>query len=224
MGERYPADLHVGGQARGEQADAEQRHDREAVEDPLDGDRREHRAESGTGQPACGEDPHQLSRPKGQKIVGHEADRDRVPQRHCRVGAAIVASKQIAPADHSKGEGDRGYECCNGKREGRASRSRAPTSARLTPRIAQSRSPAESAIPMTAERIRRVPEVSGVGSGFGKCERDEVQEFLKKRLDRLDPAVPFQLIGELLPNGGRTFERRPAPVAEHSDLDCLDLG
>ena len=77
---------------------------------------------------------------------------------------------------------------------------------------------------MTAERIRRVPEDSGVGSGFGKCERDEVQEFLKERLDRIDSAVSFQLVGELLPNGGRTFEGRPAPVAEYSDLDGLDLG
>ena len=77
---------------------------------------------------------------------------------------------------------------------------------------------------MMAERIRRVPEVSGFGSGFGKCERDEVQEFLKEGLDRFDPTVPFQLLGELLPNGDRTFECRPTPIAEHSDLDRLDLG
>src|SRR5206468_892018 len=66
-------------------------------------------------------------------------------------------------------------------------------------------------------------ELSGVDSGFGKGERDEVQEFLKKRLDGFHSPVPFELRRQLLPNRVGAFERSPTAVAEHADLYRFDV-
>ena len=57
-------------------------------------------------------------------------------------------------------------------------------------------------------------------SGFGKRQRDEVEQLLQQRLDRLEAAVPGQLVGELLADGVGPLERGPAAVAERADLDA----
>ena len=51
------------------------------------------------GQPGGGEEAHQLAGPEGQDVVGHEADRDGVPQRRGGERSTVVATQQQAPAN-----------------------------------------------------------------------------------------------------------------------------
>ncbi len=56
------------------------------------------------------------------------------------------------------------------------------------------------------------PAAGARRSGFGKRQRDEVEQLLQQRLDGLEAAVPGELVGELLADGVRALERRPAAV------------
>src|SRR6266850_4662874 len=91
------------------------------------------------------------------------------------------------------------------------------TSERCTPRSAQTSSATASATPMSADTARRPPP--DARSGFGKRQRDEVEQLLQQRTNGFEAAVPGQLVGELLAHGVGALEGRPAAVAEDADLD-----
>src|SRR5512147_1485431 len=94
----------------------------------------------------------------------------------------------------------------------RASRRWRMTSDRCTPRSAQTRSATASATPMTADSVRRPPPEGR--SGFGKRQRDQVEQLLQQRLNGLEAPVAGQLLGELLAHRVGPLERGAAAIAE----------
>ena len=110
---------------------------------------------------ARGEHPHQLARAEGQDVVGHEPDRDRVPERH-RQGGDRRSSRRAGERQRTRRSGKVSVATTTAtskRAECALTEVRAPTSARWTPRSAQTSSAAATAMPMTAESVRRAPAV-----------------------------------------------------------------
>src|SRR5215207_2537138 len=91
------------------------------------------------------------------------------------------------------------------------------TSEKCTPRSAHTSSATATATPMSADTVRRPPPDGR--SGFGKRQRDEVEQLLQQRTDRFETAVPGELIGELLAHGVGALQGGPPGVTEDADLD-----
>ena len=70
---------------------------------------------------------------------------------------------------------------------------------------------------MSADTVRRAPP--DAGSGFGKRQRDEVEQLLQQRTDRFKTAVPGELVGELLSHGVGALQGGPAAVTKDAYLD-----
>src|SRR5688572_20990553 len=97
---------------------------------------------------------------------------------------------------------------------GRAAAIWRSTSKRLTPRRAQRSRPTDIPRTRTAGRDRRnlsrgeITRPGGLESGFGKRERNEVEQLLKQRLQGFQTGVAGELGGDLVANDVGPFQSR----------------
>ena len=108
VGHGHPADRDTRRQVGCEKRESHESQHGEAVEDALHCQRGEGRAESNPGEPGRDDEPNQLTGPERKQVVGHEADRHRVPERGRRDRPSVLVAQEQTPAHEAQGEGERG--------------------------------------------------------------------------------------------------------------------
>ena len=164
------------------------------------------------GEPGRGEEPDQLPRPERQQVVGHEPDRDRVPERRPRAAARpILVPQEEAPAHQADGEGERGEDdgeraAAPGARPGYGAATSAEVDAAERPHQ-QSRRDSD---PGQRRDAVGGPARAGRAQAVGKRERDEVEQLLEERPDGGELTALLQGGDQLAPDAAaRSSAARP---------------